>query len=241
MKRAQRPSNEHITSPLGIISQGAKVGAAAAVPGFAIGGIFGTLRTTTPIFFSVVSGLQWFAIGTTFWSVRTSILDNVGVRNWWNMTRGAPFSPRPEAPHSREDKLKASTISGSVTGAFLGLVLRGPRNVIPGTIMFTLFGYGGQKGYDWFEQRRTDKTHRVQELQKEGKEELNWLQRLTQKKWSPMSILTDEQYEEMLNEKILGVEVEIAMIDDKIKEFRRLQEEAEKKQLSEKGQTQSKQ
>lgn len=47
------------------------------------------------------------------------------------------------------------------------------------------------------------------------------MKRIANARWSPMQNLTDEQYVSMLNEKLLTVEVEIAVIDDKISELRR--------------------
>lgn len=39
-------------------------------------------------------------------------------------------------------------------------------------------------------------------------------------KWSPLKKLTDAEYVELMNEKILAVEVDIALIDDRIAELR---------------------
>lgn len=53
------------------------------------------------------------------------------------------------------------------------------------------------------------------------------MQRIAKSKWSPMSILTDEQYEEMLQEKLLRVEAEIAMVDDRIEAMKKQARQAE--------------
>jgi hypothetical protein len=47
-------------------------------------------------------------------------------------------------------------------------------------------------------------------------------------KWSPVTFLTDEEYEKILEEKLLRVEVEIAIVDDNIKELRTAEESAKK-------------
>jgi hypothetical protein len=44
----------------------------------------------------------------------------------------------------------------------------------------------------------------------------NILQRLASSKWSPVKALSDEQYEELLQEKLLRVEAEIAVLDEHI-------------------------
>lgn len=99
-------------------------------------------------------------------------------------------------------------------------MMRGPRNVLPGIICFTVFGYGGQHAYEWFDQRHTRELRKQQAKAAGEVDNLNWLQRFAKKSWSPMTILTDEKYEELLNEKLLKIEVEIALIDDKLKELR---------------------
>lgn len=46
------------------------------------------------------------------------------------------------------------------------------------------------------------------------------MERIAESKWIPIRSLSDEQYKQMLNEKLLAVEVEIALIDDRIEELR---------------------
>ncbi|KAF2252179.1 hypothetical protein BU26DRAFT_516867 [Trematosphaeria pertusa] len=224
-----QPDPNQVTHPLHVARQAALIGGAAAFPGFLVGATYGTLRTQTPVIFSLASGGQWFAIATTFWGVRTAILNQTGLLNWWNLTRGAPLHPRHDLNPSREDRVRASTISGAITGFSLGFLFRGPRNVIPGTIMFTLFGWGGQHAYNYLDKRNSDVIRKEQEMREQGevKEQLNWLQRVAKSKWSPMSILTDEEYERMMNEKLLAVEAEIALIDEKIEGLRKKQNDME--------------
>lgn len=49
-----------------------------------------------------------------------------------------------------------------------------------------------------------------------GAEQTSWLS----SKWSPLRKLSDEEYENFISEKMLKVEAEIALIDDKIAELR---------------------
>jgi hypothetical protein len=51
------------------------------------------------------------------------------------------------------------------------------------------------------------------------------MQRIAKSKWSPMSILTDEEYEKMMGERLLRVEADIALIDDKIEGLKKQQKE----------------
>lgn len=48
--------------------------------------------------------------------------------------------------------------------------------------------------------------------------------------WSPMQVLSDEDYEKMMQEKLLRVEADIAMIDDKIAALRKQAVEREVQQ-----------
>lgn len=202
------------------------------MPGLITGAIYGTLRTQTPILFSLASGAQCFAIGTTFWTARSSILSQTGLRNWWSITRGLPAIPRDDLEPTLSDKVRASTIAGAFTGFSLGFLFRGPQNVIPGTIMFTLFGWGGQKAYNFLDERNSqglqawaEKKARGDDKPKEG-----LMHRFAKSKWSPMTVLSDQEYEDMLQEKLLKVEVEIALIDDRIAEFKKKAEDERVKQ-----------
>lgn len=42
------------------------------------------------------------------------------------------------------------------------------------------------------------------------------MQQLTESKWVPLKALPDQQYEEMLQQKLLKIDVEISMIDENI-------------------------
>jgi hypothetical protein len=112
--------------------------------------------------------------------------------------------------------------------------------------MFTLFGWSGQHMYNFLDRKNSDEIRRAEEIKtrKQREEEeaknLNWMQRLAKKKWAPFSVLTDEQYEKMLHERILDVEAQIALIDDRIEEFRKLQRQLEKEAVVGKTQEQEK-
>jgi hypothetical protein len=194
-----------------------------AIPGTVIGAFYGTLRTQTPVLFSLVSGAQWFAIGSTFWGTRMAMLNHTGLLNWWNITRGAPIHPRNDMNPSLSDKVRASTMAGALTGFNLGLLFRGPRNVIPGTIMFSLFGWTGQHGYNYLDARNSSEIQQQAALKAKGedKPKETLMYRIAKSKWSPMSVLSDEEYENMMQEKLLRVEAEIAIIDDKIEAFKK--------------------
>lgn len=48
-----------------------------------------------------------------------------------------------------------------------------------------------------------------------------FLQRMADSKWIPLKSLSDDDYKAMLNEKVLSIETEMALIDDKIEELQK--------------------
>ncbi|KAH9877809.1 hypothetical protein J1614_003026 [Plenodomus biglobosus] len=226
------PNPTSLTHPLDVAERALVFGGFSAIPGLAVGAVYGTLRTQTPVLFSIISGAQCFALGTTFWGVRTSILSSAGLQNWWHTTRGAPTRLRHDLNHTRNEKLRASTMAGAFTGFSLGFLFRGPRNVIPGTFNFALIGCLGQLGYNYLDARNSTEIEQNAELKAKGedKPKESLIHRFAKSKWSPMSVLNDEEYEKMMQEKVLYVEAEIAMIDDRIAEFRKKAAESQGKE-----------
>lgn len=47
----------------------------------------------------------------------------------------------------------------------------------------------------------------------------SFLQRLADSKWVPLRSLSDDDYRGILNEKVLSIEAEIALLDEKIQEL----------------------
>ncbi|KAK0722539.1 hypothetical protein B0T26DRAFT_739750 [Lasiosphaeria miniovina] len=106
-----------------------------------------------------------------------------------------------EEPRSA-DKTKASAIAGGFAGAVSGMI-RGPRNILPGAAVFMLLGAGGQAVVNSVDSKPVDPN-----APKKG---------FLDSKWSPVTRLTDRDYEKMLEEKLLRVKAEIAIVDDSIK------------------------
>jgi chorismate mutase len=229
-----------VTHPLDVLKQAAGIGGITAVPGTAIGAVSGTLRTQTPVLFAIASGLQCFALGSTFWTARTAILNPDGLTNWWKATRGLPLVVRNDLNPTPSEKVRASTIAGAFTGLSLGLLFRGPRNAIPGTFMFSLFGFTGQHGYNFLDRKNTEVVEEDERLAAKGEKRKNFMERIAEMKWSPMEVLTDERYEEMLQEKLLKIEVEIALVDDRIEIYKQMAREVAAKQAQEQMQEQAK-
>jgi predicted house-cleaning noncanonical NTP pyrophosphatase (MazG superfamily) len=86
----------------------------------------------------------------------------------------------------------------------------GRRNVIPGAIMFAIFGATGQAMYNWTDARNSER------VEKGGVHKNS----IFNSKWSPMKVLSDREYEDMLREKLLRVNAQIALVDENIEALR---------------------
>lgn len=79
------------------------------------------------------------------------------------------------------------------------------RNVLPGTLIFATFGALGQAAYNFADAREGRK-----EGDAEGKG--SWLN----SRWSPVKALSDEEYGRILEDRLLKIDAEIALLDDSI-------------------------
>lgn len=85
--------------------------------------------------------------------------------------------------------------------------------MIPAALVLTLLGYAGQKSYNYLDARH---THQSQIATGENQLERSIWRRVANSKYSPMKVLSDEEYEKVLREKLVRVEAEIALIDEDI-------------------------
>jgi len=170
-----------------------QVGGLSGISGLLVGGISGILKSSTPTLFALTSALQWFVLGSSFWAARGAIL-------------------HPQADNSDQpiNRVWASGLAGGVAGS-LGGFLRGRMNVIPGAIIFSTLGALGQAAFNrgvWQSpaMSRSGLNH-----------EFSW----SKSKWSPMKVLSDEEYREMLGERLLRVNADIALVDERIEGLRK--------------------
>lgn len=84
--------------------------------------------------------------------------------------------------------------------------------MIPGIIMFGIFGATGQALYNKADETVADSI----KLTPDGKQN-SWLN----SKWSPMKVLSDAEYENMLREKLLSINAQISLVDESIEAVRR--------------------
>ncbi|KAF3808540.1 Vegetative incompatibility protein HET-E-1, partial [Colletotrichum gloeosporioides] len=165
-----------------------KVGALTGSIGLFSGIAAGIIRDSTPALFAIASGIQWFALGSSYWLSRSVALNYLGR----------------EGQLSDSSKVKASAVAGGTAGMVGGLI-RGPKNIIPGIIVFSIVGGAGQAI-----------VNRTQRVSPDAKEKKSFFE----SSWSPLKKLSDDEYRDMLDEKMLKIDAEIALIDDKIAELR---------------------
>ena len=83
--------------------------------------------------------------------------------------------------------------------------------------MFTLFGYLGQTIFNILDARH---TQQVYQAATEDRDKASFWRRIANSKYSPMKVLSNEEYEKILQKKLLRVEAEIAVIDEDIEKLK---------------------
>ncbi|ESZ98392.1 hypothetical protein SBOR_1270 [Sclerotinia borealis F-4128] len=181
-----------------IIKPALQFGGLSALSGTIFGGFSGILVSRTPVLFAVASSIQWGVIGTTFWGTRTALLSRYKTASMY--------------PTSQEKAL-STAIAASLAGA-TGGILRGPKNILPGFVVFGAAGYVGQRIYDAVDERKMEELRLAEGGKKESGE--SWMN----SRWVPWKKLTDDEYEGMLKERLLKVDAEIAILEDNLEALR---------------------
>jgi hypothetical protein len=101
-----------------------------------------------------------------------------------------------------------SALSGGIAGGGVTKLMGG--RLLPGTIIFSLLGYVGQSAYNAIDTWQMEQTNAPSKP---------FLQRLADSKWVPLKSLSDDDYRGILNEKLLSIEAEVALLDEKIQEL----------------------
>ncbi|EXJ56286.1 uncharacterized protein A1O5_12553 [Cladophialophora psammophila CBS 110553] len=178
------------------------IGAATGACGAAYGGVAGTLiQTSNPLAYTTISATQWFCAGTTFFCLCLCSNFGLALANVSSDCRSVLLA----GPLSRDKdlhKVAASGIAGSCSGAVIATFL--PRgSLVTGSIMFGVIAALSQAGLN----------------AAEGSPSITQLSsRLGNgfAAFTPMKSLSDKEYEDLLLDKLLRVEAEIGVLDDKI-------------------------
>ncbi|KXJ94398.1 hypothetical protein Micbo1qcDRAFT_43921 [Microdochium bolleyi] len=173
-------------------------GAMAGVFGAVSGAAIGIMRSSPVTMFAAVSGIQWFSLAFSYIGSRELLY------HAWNG----------EENLSKTEKVLASGVAGGVAG-MSGALLRSRRNILPGILVFSVLGAGssfvGQHMGPSAASKATAEVRR-QQLQKDkdgGGGIFSW-------KYSPMTRLSDKDYEKRLEEQLLRIDADIAIIDETI-------------------------
>ena len=101
----------------------------------------------------------------------------------------------------------------NISSIFSNSYSGGRRNVVPGAIVFAMLGGAGQTIYNLADARHSAYSNSPAKLETRS----GWLD----SKWSPVKVLSDDEYEGMLQEKLLRLKAEIALIDENIVELQK--------------------
>ncbi|KAF7173453.1 hypothetical protein CNMCM5623_005656 [Aspergillus felis] len=170
-----------------------KAGALSGSAGLVYGGISGVIKSPHPVIHSISCGIHWFACGTSFWWLRSNIL-----------------SLHYEDRATPKQRAYVSAVSGGIAGGAVTRLMGG--RLIPGVVVFSLLGYLGQRSYNAIDSWQMEHANTPSKP---------ILQRMADSKWIPLKTLSDDEYRGILSEKLLGIEAEIAIIDEKIEELER--------------------
>ncbi|KAF9892504.1 hypothetical protein FE257_001613 [Aspergillus nanangensis] len=184
-----------------------KVGALSGSAGLVYGGISGVVRSPHPVIHSMSCGIHWFACGTTFWWLRSNIL-----------------KLHYEDNASSTQRSYVSALAGGIAGGGVTRIMGG--RLVPGVVVFSLLGYLGQSTYNVIDNWQMEHANTPSKP---------IFQRMADSKWIPLKSLTDDDYKGILNEKLLSIEADMALIDEKIEELEAAKLNGHESTISESG------
>ncbi|CAG8221852.1 unnamed protein product [Penicillium salamii] len=169
----------------------AKVGAFSGTMGLIYGGAAGVIRSPNPMIHSLSCGIHWSICGSSFWWLRSNIIKH-----------------HYQDKASPQERKYASALCGGIAGGGVTKLMGG--RLVPGAIIFSLLGYCGQSVFNKVDAWQLENANTTSKP---------FMQRMADSKWIPLRSLSDEEYRGMLGEKLLSIEAEIALLDDKIEEL----------------------
>ena len=115
-----------------------------------------------------------------------------------------------------ERRIPATGVAAALAGGVTGALVRGRYNVLPGALVFGVSGLGVQAVFDHM--IASSDSH-------ESSSGLNTrvsgiVSRVADGKWSPFRRLSEHDYEKLLQERLLRIDAEIALIDENIGRLR---------------------
>ena len=124
-----------------------------------------------------------------------------------------------------------------MSGGLVGLLARGRRSIIPGALTFSILGFLGDTAYSAFRAKQSvvESANSEERAVASGTGDLakrdgdqaeeNLLQRIARSKWSPMTVVTDEEYRRILLRRKEEISDEIQAVSRSIDELKKEREE----------------
>lgn len=97
---------------------------------------------------------------------------------------------------------------------------------MPGVVVFAAIGGVGQAVYGAMDARHAMRVRRA-EAESEGEAADGVWSRIVASRWNPVKRLGDEEYEGMLQEKLIRVEAEIALVEEDLARMKGTPQEPE--------------
>ncbi|KAF1815739.1 hypothetical protein P152DRAFT_195076 [Eremomyces bilateralis CBS 781.70] len=187
----------------------AAFGACAGVFGGLTAGTVGVLRGIPhPGLRVIAGGLSYFFWGSTLWTLRSAGL-------------AASSTLRGPENVTSTDRVLWTTVAAGISGGCSGLMQErfgGQKGTLRPTIfLWTIAALGGQSMVEFLDSRH---QQRLLDEELDPRLRLPMLHRLAASKWSPFKLLSNEEYEQHLEERILVFDTEIALIDDQIAQLK---------------------
>ncbi|KAI8914988.1 hypothetical protein DFJ77DRAFT_464245 [Powellomyces hirtus] len=113
--------------------------AASGVTGSALGALLAAARGQSRLAWAFGMGANWVVVAGPFFALREGVLHYRYAQNAHTQTDSYRMR--------NKDEIIASIASGAVVGAGLGLLWRGPKAMIAGSLMYAMLACGGQTAY----------------------------------------------------------------------------------------------
>ncbi|KAI8148039.1 hypothetical protein BJV82DRAFT_594381 [Fennellomyces sp. T-0311] len=113
------------------------------------------------------------------------------------------------------DDLVSSTLAGATTGGLLSAVFRGPKGVLPGSVMFGIICAAGQTVYTMGNRWRQDAI--LDAASPSGLPQKSIWESFSLPTWVPIRMLSDQEYEEMLDTRLKTLEMEVKEIEQELR------------------------
>lgn len=171
----------------------------AGLVGFLVNGTHGIIKGRHPIVSALSGGIYTFTLGTTLWTAREIV-----VRSW-----------KPDRQYTPRELTMATALGFGVGGGAVSAAFRSRAHFVPGLLVFSITGALGQGAVNAWDARRQNGSPNRDGF---------WM-RIAKSSYSPVTVWSDDEYANVLREKMLKLDVEIAILDDKIAALREQQQQ----------------